>query len=88
MPTWEEMRASQEWPSVLIARFRPEAEYSSISAFLDGLDERRSTLPVARLETDFRARTLTIRMESGSESTVRAWVATLEESGLVEVSSE
>jgi hypothetical protein len=51
VPDWTRMHASEEWTPVLRIRFRTDADYDAISAFLDGLDEMRSTLPVARLET-------------------------------------
>ena len=84
VPDWTRMRASEEWTPVLRARFRNDADYDAISAFLDGLDERRANLPVARLETDFRARTLTILMEVATIADVETWRTIIEGGGLAE----
>ena len=84
VPDWTRMRASEEWTPVLRTRFRVDADYDAISALPDGLDEMRSTLPVARLETDFRARTLTNLMESPSDSEIGTWRAIVEDSRITE----
>jgi hypothetical protein len=44
----------------------------------------RSTLPVGRLETEFRARTLTILMETPSDSEITTWRAIVEGSRITE----
>jgi hypothetical protein len=79
---WKRMRASENWTPVLRTRFCADVDYDRISAFLDGLDEIRSTMPVARLQTDFRARTLTILMESPSSVAVETWRIVVAQSGI------
>jgi hypothetical protein len=70
---WTAMRASQDWPRRLLATFVVEADHEIISAFLDD-DVPAADLPPARVQTDFRAKTVAVSfpVETSSE-VVERW---------------
>ena len=69
------MIQAEGWPPALVADFAPLATYEDVSSFLD---RDRSHLPQARLETDFRARTITVSFPPGSPlGSEEAWLEAL-----------
>jgi hypothetical protein len=78
------MNASEDWPRRLIAVLVAEANHSTISAFLDG-DVPAGNLPEARLETDFRAKTVAVRFPVGTSlESIGRWSAFLDSVSIVE----
>jgi hypothetical protein len=81
---WTAMRASEGWPRRLLATFVVEADHEIISAFLDD-DVPAADLPRARVETDFRAKTLAVSFPVGTSSEViERWSAFLGSAPIVQ----
>ena len=61
---WTAMKASEDWPQRLLATSVVEADHEIISAFLDD-EVPAAELPLARVETDFRAKTVAVSFPVG-----------------------
>jgi len=79
---WGPINAAASWEAVLVAEYSATATEDGIRSFLDDKGSRRG-LPAARLETDFRNRTLTVRLESPTTEGIEAWSAALRSSEVI-----
>jgi len=73
------MRESETWTDKSLFRFDSAATYEQVSDFLDA----KAGKPLARFETDFRARTLCLVLPPGaSPEDAIVWTARILDSGL------